>query len=119
MEDVGHNKNIFPQNDEQSETRSASESIVSDDNIPEEKDEVIQCKFSVSGYNLRRQAIRHYIHIFSHAIDNPANKQIYDMQLFQYAVCDMNKGGPTQPVFKHITGIIMTQMSDTAGIKKH
>lgn len=31
----------------------------------------------------------------------------------------MNKRGPTQPVFKHLTRIILTQMSARSGTKKH
>ena len=31
----------------------------------------------------------------------------------------MNKGGPAQSIFKHLTGIILTQVSAKAGIQKH
>ena len=70
-------------------------------------------------YNLRSRNTRDYSHRFDHIMDNPASKQSYDVQLLQNAVSDLHEGGPSQPVLKHLTAIIMTQMTEKAGIKKH
>ena len=52
-------------------------------------------------------------------MDNPHSNKSYDVQILQDSVSHMQGNGDTQLVFKHLVGIIMTQMSAKAGIKKH
>ena len=50
----------------------------------------------------------------------PSRKRDYsNMQLLQDAVIVMNGRGAKERVFKHLTGIIIAQISAKAGIKKH
>jgi hypothetical protein len=64
-------------------------------------------------------------------MNDPGSAESYDAHFFQQdddedgpttmgeAIQDMKRTGSNQDVLKHITGIIMTQMSMKAGIKKH
>jgi hypothetical protein len=62
-------------------------------------------------------------------MDEPANNKGYDVQLLQddggktpelrEAVQEMQNTGSTANVLKCMTGIIMMQMSEKAGLKKH
>ncbi len=81
------------------------------------------------GYNLRSNRGRSYRRRLGHIMDNPASNRSYDAQLYQYAryevktlceaVEEMQHSGSSEKVHKHMMGIIMTQMSARAGIKKH
>ena len=42
-----------------------------------------------------------------------------EVQLLQDAVSNMKRGGPTKPIFKRLTGIILTQISAKEGTRKH
>jgi hypothetical protein len=78
--------------------------------------------------NLRPNRARNYSNRLSHAMDNPANTQSYETQFLQHgkdnaptlreAVQEMQRTGSDTNVLKYITGIVMMQMTATAGIKK-
>ena len=74
-------------------------------------------EYTGRGYNLRSRNTRDFSHRASHATDDPTNNQSYDIQMLQDSIIDMQEGGDTQPLFKHLVGIIMTQMSAKVGIK--
>jgi hypothetical protein len=80
--------------------------------------------------NLRPNRERKYNHRLGHIMNDPANSQSYDAQFLQHehedastnlrtAVQEMQRTGSDTNVLKCITGIIMTQMTAKAGIKKH
>ena len=52
-------------------------------------------------------------------VDDKITDKNDEIQLLQDAVSNMNRGGPTHLVFKRLTGIILTQMSAKAGIRKY
>jgi len=70
-------------------------------------------------YNLRGGRSRSYAHHFDHQMDEPENCQSYEagVQLLQ----DMVENVAESPngAYKYICGHVMTQMTATAGIKKH
>jgi hypothetical protein len=70
------------------------------------------------GYNLRG-ARTNYDFRLDHVMDNPASSQSYDLQLLQTAMEDYKEDGSTTNLSRYITGFIMTQMTASAGIKKH
>ena len=93
-----------------SETNNTkSEAIPAQDIVIEENRE-----YTGRGYNLRSRSV-------------PVSGQRHDVQLLQQDVCiikneDMMKmldEGALQRVVKHIVGVVMTQMTEKAGIKKH
>jgi hypothetical protein len=80
--------------------------------------------------NLRPNRERNYEHRLGHIMNNPANSQSYDAQFLQHgtndaptnlrvSVQEMQRTGSNTNVPKCITGLIMTQMTVKAGIKKH
>ena len=119
IEDATHDDVEIGSEDEHVEIRSESsvESLVDDQEYDASDDE--DSVFSGRGYNLRSNRDRDYSPRINYAMDTPTSTNIYGTQLFQHAVVEMNEGGPTLPVFKHLTGIIMTQMTRKAGVKKH
>ena len=131
LEDDVHDNNETIEDNEQLEIRSANESTGSSENIVEEEHEEMQedfdaevCgtsrgEFSGQGYNFRPRAKVEYTNIYDHIVDDEINDQNHDMQLLQDDAIEMNEGRPTRLVFKHLTSIILTQMSVKAGIKKH
>ena len=70
-------------------------------------------------YNLRSIHNMDYSHRLDHIMYNPASNQSYDVQLLKNTVTYMHKGRPTQAVFKHVTGIIITKMTAKGDIKMH
>ena len=74
---------------------------------------------SVPRYNLRSDRQRDYSHRLGHQMDNPPNTWSYDpqFQMLQHAATTLNEA--PHDMCKYIFGHIMTQMSATAGIKKH
>jgi len=70
-------------------------------------------------YNLRGDRGRSYAHHFDHQMDEPENCQSYEagIQLLQDAV--ENVARSPNGAYKYICGHVMTQMTATAGIKKH
>jgi len=70
-------------------------------------------------YNLRAGRGRSYSHRFDHQMDELNSGQSYEagIQLLQDAV--KNIGELPTDTYKYICGHVMTQMSATAGIKKH
>jgi hypothetical protein len=79
--------------------------------------------------NLRTNRERNYDHRLGHIMDDPASNKSYDAQFLQLdergaptlreAVEEMQRTGEKESVMNCLTGIIMTQMSAKAGIKKH
>ena len=62
---------------------------------------------------IKVQPIRRYFNF------RPTRHMNYsNIQLLQDTVTITDDRGEKEPVFKHLTGIIMTQMSDKAGINK-
>jgi hypothetical protein len=70
-------------------------------------------------YNLRGSRERSYDHRFTNVMDNPASTKSYDIQLLQKAVENLVDGEVPIDLQHYVTGFIMTQMTATAGIKKH
>jgi len=70
-------------------------------------------------YNLKGNRGRSYAHRFDHQMDKPENCQSYEagIQLLQDAVENVSES-PNR-AYKYICGHVMTQMTATAGIKKH
>ena len=69
--------------------------------------------------NLRGGRPRSYYHRLSHAMNKVTGTKSYDIQMLQHAVKELTKGEITVELQSTITGFIMTQMTATAGIKKH
>jgi hypothetical protein len=82
-------------------------------------------------YSLRPNRARNYSHRLGHIMDEPGSATSYDAQFLQQddgedgpttlreAIQEMQRTGCNHVNFKHITGIIMTQMSVKAERKKH
>jgi hypothetical protein len=82
-------------------------------------------------YSLRPNRARNYSHRLGHIMDDPGSATSYDAQFLQQddggdgpttlreVIQEMQRTGCNHDVLKHITGIIMTQMSAKASIKKH
>jgi hypothetical protein len=71
------------------------------------------------GYNLRSNRDRNYSHRLDHHMDNSDNTKSYDaqFQMLQHAA-EIVHHDPDE-MYKYIFGHVMTQMTATAGIKKH
>ena len=112
IEDVTHDDVEIGSEDEHVEIRSESvvDSSVDDQEHDAGDDE--ESIFSGRGYNLRLNRDRDYGPKINYAMNTPASAKSYGTQLFQHAAVEMNGGGSTLPVFKYLTGIIMTRMSD-------
>jgi hypothetical protein len=122
--------------DDTTEERSA-DTDVNDNVVTVEDGEDDPPDEPVPARNLRPNRTRDYSHRLAHVMDNPAGTQTYDLlhdaQFFQHAedndedgpmtlreaVEEMQLTGANHDVLKCMTGIIMTQMSAQAGIKKH
>ena len=94
-----------------------SEENVSD--ITSDDSHSINSEYVGRDYNLRSRNNRDYSHHFENTMENPTSNQSYDVQMIQNSVLDMQGSEDTQPLFKHLVGITMIQMSAKAGIKKH
>jgi hypothetical protein len=70
-------------------------------------------------YNLRRDRGRSYGHQLDHQMDNPVSSKSYEsgVQMLQQAADKMDES--LDNIYKYIFGHTMTQMTATAGIKKH
>jgi hypothetical protein len=124
------------QDEDDSDPPSTDDSDESDE-TPDDPEE--PAPESPIGHNLRPNRRRNYDHRLGHIMDEPASGKSYDAAGKSYdaaflqqghddedgpmtlreAVQEMQLTGENHDVLKHITGIIMTQMSAKAGIKKH
>jgi hypothetical protein len=109
------------------------ESLLADPDMTDDEMEADDDDDMVRRHNLRPNCTRDYSHRLGHVMDDPASTQSYDAQLFQHdkpdndnepttlrkAVQEMQRTGANHDVLKCLTGIMMTQMSAKAGIKKH
>ena len=70
-------------------------------------------------YNLRGNRERDYSHRLDHLMDDNTNTKSYDtqFQLLQDAAADLSQA--PEKMYNYIYGHVMTQMTATAGIKKH
>ena len=70
-------------------------------------------------YNLRSDRGRPYDHRLAHQMDDPVNTKSYEsgVQMLQQSTDSMHES--PNNIYKYIFGHIMTQMTATAGIKKH
>jgi len=70
-------------------------------------------------WNLRSNRGRSYDHRLDHQIDDPVSSKSYEsgVQMLQQAADKMDE--LLDNIYKYIFGHIMTQMTATAGIKKH
>jgi hypothetical protein len=70
-------------------------------------------------YNLRSDRSRSYGHRLDHQMDDPISSKSYEsgVQMLQQAADKMDES--LDDIYKYIFGHIMTQMTATAGIKKH
>ena len=70
-------------------------------------------------YNLSSDQGRTYDHRLAHQMDDPENTKSYEsgVQMLQQAADSMHES--PNDIYKYICGHIMTQMTATAGIKKH
>jgi hypothetical protein len=70
-------------------------------------------------YNLRSDRGRSYGHQLDHQMDDPVSSKSYEsgVQVLQQAADKMDES--LDGIYKYIFGHIMTQMTATAGIKKH
>ena len=70
-------------------------------------------------YNLRSDRGRSYGHQLDHQMDDPVSSKSYEsgVQMLQQAADKMDASH--DDIYKYIFGHIMTQMTATAGIKKH
>ena len=70
-------------------------------------------------YNLRSDRGRSYGHRLDHQMDDPVSSKSYEsgVQMLQQAADKMDES--LDNIYKYIFGHIMTQMTATAGIKKH
>jgi len=70
-------------------------------------------------YNLRSDRGRSYSHRLDHQMDDPVSSKSYEsgVQMLQQAADKMDES--LDNIYKYIFGHIMTQMTATAGIKKH
>jgi len=75
--------------------------------------------FGTNQYNLRSDRGRSYGHQLDHHMDNPVSSKSYEsgVQMLQQAADKMDES--VDDIYKYIFGHIMTQMTATAGIKKH
>jgi hypothetical protein len=100
----------------------------------EENDDIHETDPMTEGqtrYSLRPNRARNYSHRLGHIMDDPGSATSYNAQflqqddgkdgptMLQEAIQEMQRTGCNHDVLKDITGIIMTQMSAKAGIKKH
>jgi hypothetical protein len=109
------------------------ESLLADPELTDEEPEADDDDNTARRHNLRPNRTRDYSHRLGHVMDKPASGQSYDAQLLQHeqpnnddepttlreAVQEMQRTGANHDVLKCLTGIMMTQMSAKAGIKKH
>jgi hypothetical protein len=82
-------------------------------------------------YSLRPNQARNYSHRLGHIMDDLASATSCDAQFLQQdndkdapttlqeSIQEMQRMGSNHEVLQHITGIVMTQMSAKAGIRKH
>ena len=101
--------------DEHVEIRSESSVDSPVDDVEHDTSDDEESVFSGRGYNLRSNRDRDYGPRINYAMDTPTSTKSYGTQLFQHDVVEMNEGGPALPVFKHLTGIIMPQMTANYG----
>jgi len=74
---------------------------------------------STNWYNLRSDRGRSYGHPPDHQMDVPVSSKSYEsgLQMLQQAANKMDEF--PNNIYKYIFGHVMTQMTATAGIKKH
>ncbi len=122
--------------DDDEEPESNTESAYGLETVFEEPDEDVSVNEDTTNNErtLRPHRERSYEHRLGHIMDNPGSEQSYDgtipaTQFLQHdeedcptlreAVQEMHLTGSDTNVLRHVTGIIMTQMTAKAGIKKH
>ena len=120
--------------DHRSENAHSDECDSSSLEDAEENDDIHETDPMTEGqtrYSLRPNRACNYSHRLGHIMDDPGSATSYDAQFLQQddgedgpttlreAIQEMQRTGCNHDVLKDITGIIMTQMSAKAGIKKH
>jgi hypothetical protein len=123
VDDVGVGATIADGDDingpeeEMDNLQAGDEDDDSDDNNPEAAAETNGEPFIIPRYHMRERRQRDYSHRLDHQMDLATSAKSYepDHQLLQVTKCDAAEMKKPQYVFGHM----MTQMTATAGIKKH